>query len=212
MIMGIHKNFFNRKLRADKTTSHAEDEDTIQICRSCGKVFKMYYRYCPYCGIQSDLFKSRENDKEDVLSNPRNMVPQISSIDEMSISYLKSIGLLDQAQKLFNVRISLPNREDSIMIQLTGASRSNDALACLREMNYLSTNGDYKFTDWPHANPVIGPGYHLVSACVCELPNRVYHIIEYCPMVIQELYGCPSVFEQNDPTLRKTVEVIDYVQ
>ena len=160
--------------------------------------------YSPHFGRRSELFDDGENTKRS---------PSVHrGIDDETTAYLEKIGRLDQAQKWFDVRIAVPGKTEPVTIRLTGASRSRDALARLYEMGYLISLGNYRFNDWPSADPVIGPWYHHVSACVCELTDRIYHIEEYSFDDIQPMYGCPNVFEQTDLSLKKTVEVVDYVQ
>lgn len=39
-------------------------------------------------------------------------------------------------------------------------------------------DSNYKFPDWPCANPLVGPHYKNVPACVCELKVKALSLIK----------------------------------
>lgn len=156
------------------------------------------------------LFHNLIKPSESAFVEPNYTRFRAARIDEETIYYLNKIGLLDKAEILFKVRIAMPRRKRPVTIELPGASRSNDALSRLRELNFLDDNLDYRFRDWPQAVPIISSRYHHVSACVCELPDHIYHIEEYDFRDMQELYGCPNIYELMNHVPKKSIEVIDY--
>lgn len=208
--MGIF-DFFKKSDRKSfaETSRSKENEYTMQLCSVCGKSFRLTYKYCPYCGTLSSFYQNDHLKKESLSFKLDTNLPA-PNIDNETLIYLQKLGLLDKAQQLFKVRIAVPGQTKPVVLQLFGANRSNDALNCLYEINYLNKNLSYRFTDWPNADPVIGPWYHHVSACVCELPDCIYHVENYDARNIQVLYGCPNILALEHQVPEKTIEVIDY--
>lgn len=190
----------------------SEDEDTMQHCTFCGRSFKMEYQYCPFCGSPSHLFNSRGTEPIPL----RPPIPISPRPPESNIQYyLEQIGRARQAKKLFFVKIAVPQREKPVTLHLPGDATSSAAILSLRTMSILDEI-DYRFSDWPDANPAVPPFRRPESACVCELKNRIYHVekIEYTPILQDQdtvcLYGCPNATELTNHELGKTVEVIRY--
>ena len=209
--MGLFDFFSKRKSHSNAATPRSvPPNQTLCLCHACGSPFDPLGLYCPQCGMPVDLY---ENDywMQDRTISVEELYFLTDAI-EATAAYLEKIGRSDEACKLFEVKVCLPSDDKPIPIELHGACRSHDALGLLQKLRLLGFGGRYYFTDWPNADPAAGPICDRVSACVCELPQRIYHIEEIVSTTPAPLYGCPSAFELPDHALQKTIEVIDYAE
>lgn len=183
-------------------------DETGYFCTGCGRFNPMRYNFCPDCGTER-FAKSQPSvgqiptDRQKIVYNPQNEISE----------YLNKRGLLHLADRQFNVSVELENGE-IVTIQLLGKQNSNDVLNCLRNMGLLRTNMLYRLPDWPDADPCLGPWYHHVGSCVCELnQSHVYHVqsLGEGSRAIT-LYGCPNSKSVVQGTIlsRMKVEVMDY--
>ena len=167
----------------------------------------MSFKYCPYCGTER-FSKPKINPVE----IPKHEEQDFSPKDEITV-YLGKLNLLHLADKQYQIYIQLENGT-TVKVRLIGRQNSNDALKYLRDAGLLRVDEPYHFLDWPSANPCIGPWYHHVSACVCELnSNNIYHVVrtKYDDMIVS-LYGCPNSKSITTHTVldQVKVEIIDY--
>lgn len=192
--------FFKRNKKKQSKIDF-DPEETAWFCNKCTTINKMSYRFCPMCG--------EPRDRRPVWTDTEIAAEQKIVKDE-TLDYLDKIGLRHLADRVFIIPVVINNKK-KVAIELTGRQKSGDALEKLRELKYLP-EGDYRFTDWPIVQPVIGSWYHHESACVCELPARELHVEEYDIDVIDCLYGCPNVKSIDGLYLheRLCVEVVDY--
>lgn len=161
------------------------------VCRSCGKRNPSHNTQCQYCGAarsaslegfsvggakpNSGFFgETEDNPGDDVLA------------------YLEKIGMLQCADREYQIKIQLEDGQ-IVSVPLLGRHRSNDAMEYLRVNGYLVPFYTFRFANWPDADPCIGPWYHHISACACELrEDRIYHLERYDSDDIRMLYGCPN--------------------
>ena len=196
---------------ANNLRSSIEGGETEVLCGGCMRFIKASYNYCPYCGKKSGIYQNSKMQEDPVFPNPE-YNRAIDNIDKVTLNYLEKIGRIDEATKLFDVRIAVPWARRPITIRLLGANNSNNALHLIYKMEEVRRDPalSLRFTDWPSANPIFRPDYHHVSACVCELPDRVYHVEEYAHRPFALLYGCPNIRVLDNQIPEKAVEVIDY--
>lgn len=181
------------------------NDDTVYICNVCYASNRFSYNFCNNCG---NNLKPRP-----IPPIPCTPPTPSKSDDERNTNekYLSEIGLLHLSEEMFEINIEIEGKR--IKIQLKGYQRSGDALAKLRELGFLQNDKSWRFKNWPRANPCIGPFYHHVSACVCELgKNCVYYIESYDISDISVLYGCPNPSSINYKSRldMACVEVVDY--
>lgn len=192
-------NFFKRNKKKKPMVDFDPDE-TTWLCRKCKTFNRMSYRFCPMCG--------ESRDRRPVWKDT-GIVTEQNVVKDETLAYLDKIGLRHLADRVFTITVVIDGKK--VAIELTGRQKSGDALEKLQELKHLP-EGHYRFKDWPPAQPIIGPWYHHVSACVCELPARELHVEKYDIDDIVCLYGCPNVKSTDGLDLhgRLRLEVVDY--
>ena len=209
--MGVFDFFSRRKSQSSAATPRSvPPNQTLCLCPACGSPFDSFGSYCPKCGRPAALYKNAYWMQDFAITLGESDFPTGSI--EATLAYLEKIGRSDDACKLFEIKVCLPNEDKPVPIELHGVCRSRDAIGLLQELRLLESGGRYYFTDWPDADPAAGPMCNRISACVCELPQRIYHVEEMVSTIPAPLYGCPSAFEPTDRAPQKTVEVIDYAE
>lgn len=177
--------------------------------QGCGRFNPMSFRYCPNCGTKR--YSEEKFSATEIQNIPYNKAEDFSREDEIT-EYLRKRNLLHLADKRYLISVRLENG-NIVTVPLTGRQTSSDALRYLQNRGFLSKNKEYKFRNWPKADPCIGPWYQHVSACVCELsPNIIYMVerLEREDMVC--LYGCPNAkaIIQGKRLKHVRIEVVDY--
>lgn len=183
-----------------------DPDETAYLCNVCGRTNPMSFKFCPECGTPRF---GRKDSNSDTNTELRAKKPEPE--DEIS-AYLRKRGLLALADQMVDVHVMLPDHS-IVTISLKGRQNAHDALQSLYLNGYLYHIRDFRFNDWPTADPCIGPWYHHVNACACELdPNRIYHLETYDLDDIRCLYGCPnSKTIEHSPVLNQvSVKVVDY--
>ena len=200
-----------RKAEAVKNSDYLDFNETGYVCNSCGQFNPMRFKFCPNCG--TERFKQEKPGNASVIGRKIELPRPISAEPKDEIlSYLEKIGLLQCAEQQYCIRVQLENGS-VVSIPVIGRMNSNDALRYLRNNAYIQANVEYRFSDWPKADPCIGPWYHHVSACVCELDeDRIYHVESFLEDDIITLYGCPNPKSIGFGKLSDYVEmvVVDY--
>ena len=164
-------------------------------------------------GTRYQEFADDEEEKLADFDEPGEDGSRDGAPEDPRLSYLRKIGCPEKAEILYPVKIEIPLRGEPVTIELPGKCRPEDALAYLKIKGYLRENRKYMFADWPKADPVIGSRYQRESACVCELPERVYHVMDLgLDRRTVCLYGCPNIKELTNTVPEKKVEVIDYAR
>ena len=184
--------------------SSANDE--VLACSICGWINPSSNVFCPNCGKRLKTIPYYDD-----IEIPKSKNQNSSSEDKIS-EYLSKRNLLQFADKQYQIKVKL-RVGHIVKIQLIGNQNSNDALKILRDKGLLSKDFEYRFANWPSANPVIGPWYHHVSACVCELnPDTVYKVEKIKQINSRMLYGCPNSksIEKGNILNYVKVEIVDY--
>lgn len=197
---------FLRGLSAKEQVTNTSSDETGYVCNFCGRFNPMSFKFCPDCG--NERF-TRPNIQAVEIPQPKvqDTVPE----DETTV-YLRKIGLLHLANKQYQIQIQLENGA-LVKVPLIGRQNSNDVLTYLRDRQILSKDVTYKFPNWPNADPCIGPWYHHVRACVCELDTSKIYRVESLEMHdMRLLYGCPNAkaIIQESVLDRARVELVDY--
>lgn len=201
--MGIFKKN-KAKIAANMLT-----DDTGYVCATCGRFNPMEFNFCPICGTKR--FSTSNNDYQIPKYNPIDENKTVFPTDE-TVEYLRKMNLQHLADKQYEISVQLPNGY-RVMVPLIGKQNSNDALKYLCSIGLLSNEETYRFTNWPTANPCIGPWFHNISAFVCELSLDTIYCIETLKMEdIKCLYGCPNPKSIIKSTVLDNVkvEIIDY--
>lgn len=201
--------FFKKEKQKEHMPKAKVDENGY-ICKGCGVFNPMSFKYCPYCGTKqfSDSVIPSAPAKNSAFQDDEPTIP----MEDETTRYLRKMNLLHLADQQFGVTVQLENGK-RVVVSLPGRQRSDDVLKILHDKGVISYQKTYRFTNWPSANPCIGPAYHLISACVCELnPKNIYYLRSIGMEGMRMLYGCPnskSVTEHNVLDHVK-VEIIDY--
>lgn len=205
-----HMSLFKLKgIKRDKkrnTASAEKSDENGYICSGCGRFNPKSYKFCPNCGMK---LLSEFNSANTEMQNYK--IDDFCQEDETTV-YLRKMNLLHLAGKQYLINVRLEDR-NIVTIPLTGRQNSNDALQYLQNKGFLSKNKRYQFTNWPQANPCIGPWYQHASACVCELSSDIIYSVNHLEMEdIRMLYGCPNAKSIVQSTIldQVHVEVIDY--
>lgn len=169
--------------------------DTIGRCSRCGQFFPLKYAFCPYCGKRMRNINYLDRDA-DVLNTEQCFKTEAYEIPEERLHYLQECGLLEYAHKVYTITVVLEGEGNAITLRMQGWKNSDDAIQILNENGIVSRSARWRFSDWPNANPTIGPWYRHCSACVCELNSFVLHLERYDITLREEdirtLYGCPN--------------------
>ena len=137
--------------------------------------------------------------------------PEPSSRDRQ---HLEALRMWDRAQKIYRIRVMYTGTRP-VTLELYGCQTSRDAIARLREKGFQDDRKNYRFRDWPQADPRTGPDYHHRSAYVCELGDgATVHLEDVDPEKrFVCLYGCPNPKALNGSVLGQCrTEVVDYEQ
>lgn len=193
----MNMKFLNIFEKRRKNTSNNISDEIGYICSECGRENPINFKYCPHCGTK--------NSAKTIIHKKSMSTPE----DKISV-YLKKIGLLNCAEQQYLIKVQIENR--IVSIPLLGKQNRSDALRYLKDRSLIDSDDKYHFCDWPNAKPCIGPYYHHVGACVCELNmNLVYHV-ERNEQEIAFLYGCPNSKIINNCSVLDNIkiEVVDY--